>query len=184
MDPLPPPARERPSDGPTHVLPSGGSVREALAVPVPQPPAFPPKGARSSASLTVRQGDSLYSPHLSSTLLLSLQGNASPTPPSLGRSLPRNIAINLWVSPKSGSSTFGYIYLAAHERQHREPITPYFESAGPARSTPSHVRTLMSSYGRTTSGPTTSPSSEIFPGISFQWGLASWWIPLTLTTPP
>ncbi len=57
-------------------------------------------------------------------------GECFPTPPSLGCSLPHDITIILWVSSKSGSSTFGYIYLDARKHLHQEPIIAYFKSAG------------------------------------------------------
>jgi hypothetical protein len=47
-----------------------------------------------------------------------------------GRNLSDNVAIILWISPKTGSSTMGFIYLDAHERHLQAPITTYFDSAG------------------------------------------------------
>jgi hypothetical protein len=55
----------------------------------------------------------------------------SPTmSPMLGCSLPLDISITLQVLPKSGSTTFGFVYLDARKHHHQAPITIYFHSAG------------------------------------------------------
>jgi hypothetical protein len=51
---------------------------------------------------------------------------SSATSPLSHPSLPCDISFILWVSPKTSSSTFGYIFLDAHERHHQELVTAYF----------------------------------------------------------
>jgi hypothetical protein len=56
--------------------------------------------------------------------------DSSTSSPSSHCSLLCNISIILQVSPKTGSSTFGYIFLDTHKCHHQEPITVYFTSTG------------------------------------------------------
>ena len=101
----------------------------------------------------------------------SLQSSStSTTSPLLGCSLPRDIAIILWVLPKTGSPT-NWIHISKLKRAPppRPKITAYFNSA----STLSRVRTSKRCFGRTFLAHTTSPLSVISSVTSFPWGVAS-----------
>jgi hypothetical protein len=83
---------------------------------------FPPLPASLEASQ--REGSSN-----SSSTLFSVM--ASSSPPAHGHSLCSDTSIILRISPKSGSTTMGYIFLDIHECHHKAPISAYFTSDGP-----------------------------------------------------
>jgi hypothetical protein len=56
----------------------------------------------------------------------------SPGGSSYGHKLPRDIPVMLCVSPESAGLSFGYIYLAIHERIHQKPLLAFFDNAGQA----------------------------------------------------
>jgi hypothetical protein len=135
-----------------------GGAWEALASTVLQPSAAPPAWEQAPAnnilhdtSLVAHRGSRgrrSASPSLASSTFIwadspsfSGQGGSgnfwdncpsksSASSPLSHCSLPHNIAIILQVSPKTGSSTFGYIFLDPHKHHCQEPVTVYFTSAG------------------------------------------------------